>query len=311
MNIQQCKYVVAIATFGSFNEAAKQLYVSQPSLSSAVKDLEAELTTQLFIRSKAGVTLTEAGVDFLCYAKNILAQVDLVEKRHQKQTTNLQRFSVSAQHYDFLSKVLIKLLNEYEDSCPYFRLNETTTLSILEDVKEFRSELGILFLDDENSKVIERYLQNEQLVFEPLADYQTQIFLRREHPLADQAVISLNQLTEYPQIRFAQENDGCHYFEEDPLQIHQERAVIYTNDRGTLMNLLHESDAYASGLGIIDGFIQEKIVLRALSGAKQHTLGVIRSEKRKTTELATRFVQLVKAALYENQVSIGKSNNRS
>ncbi|MGI6156247.1 MAG: LysR family transcriptional regulator [Enterococcus sp.] len=295
MNIQQCRYVVAIAKAGSFSEAAKQLYVTQPSLSSAVKDLEEELAVQLFIRSKSGVNLTEEGVDFLVYANRILDQVDLLETHFQ---ANYKKdFTITTQRYDFLSQPFLKVMHQFKEEYQNFHLVETTTLKNIESVRDFKSELGILYLNKDNRRVLERYFQQEELDFEPLGQFQTQIFLKKDHPLAFKKIIYPQELLNYPQVRFSQEDQTAAVFNEDPIEAFDHQPVMYTNDRGTLMNLLCESDAYASGLGIVDSFINEHIVLRPLADATTHTLGIITNKKRKLTPIAKKFIEEVKETL--------------
>ncbi|MFV0558828.1 MAG: LysR family transcriptional regulator [Enterococcus sp.] len=295
MNIQQCRYVVAIAKAGSFSEAAKALYVTQPSLSSSVKELESSLGVSLFLRSKAGVRLTEEGSDFLTYANRILSQVTVLENRYQSEFK--KSFTVATQHYDFLSQPFLQVTEAFKEQYQNFHIIETTTRKILESVQDFTSELGILYLDESNRKVLERYFQQEGLHFESLGEFATQIFLRKDHPLAYKKEITRKDLALYHQVRFTQEEQGTTDFDEDPIEVNDQQSVLYTNDRGTLMNLLCESDAYASGLGIVDGFVNQHIVLRTLQNPVIHTLGVVTNEKRMATPIATAFVENVKATL--------------
>ena len=304
MNIQQCRYVVTIAKAGSFSEAAKQLFVTQPSLSSAIKDLEIELGVRIFLRSKSGVRLTEEGSDFLVYANRILDQVNLLEKRYR---TNFKKdFTITTQRYDFLSQPFLEVIEQFKDDYQNFHLVETTTQKNLESVRDFKSELGILYIDEGNRRVLERYFQQEGLQFEPLGDFQTQIFLRQDHPLATKNEITRQDLWDYPQVRFSQEEQSAPDFNEDPIEAYESQPVIYTNDRGTLMNLLCESDAYASGLGIVDGFINQHIVLKPLVDATTHTLGIVTNSKRALTPIAKLFMEKVKMTLLRRECVIIK-----
>lgn len=301
MNIQQCRYVVAIAKAGSFSEAAKALYVTQPSLSSSIKELEGELGVALFLRSKSGVRLTDEGSDFLTYANRILAQVNLLENRYQ--TSFKKSFTIATQHYDFLSRPFLEVTGQFKEEYQNFRIIETTTRKILESVRDFESELGVLYLDDSNRRVLERYFRQEGLHFEPLGEFATQIFLRKDHPLAGQKEIRRQDLADYSQVRFMQEEKGTSDFDEDPIAAADKQLAMYTNDRGTLMNLLCDSDAYASGLGIVDGFVNEHIVLRTLKNPIIHTLGIVTNEKRTATPIALAFITEVKATLAKRDFS--------
>lgn len=305
MNFQQCRYAVAIAEAGSFSQAAKDLFVTQSSLSTSMKELESSLGIRLFHRSKSGVRLTEEGSTFLVAARRILAQVDLLENHYQSQKKD---FVVAAQHYDFLSQPFLTVFQTFQQECQTFHLIETTTQKIIESLQNFRSELGILYLTPANKRSLERHFAQEQLVFQPLGNFVTQIFLRRDHPLADKAQLTIQDLADYPQIRFNQEEYEFSHFEEDLLEIPTQQAVIYANDRGTLLNLLCGSDAYASGLGIVEGFAKEQIALIPLTDSDIHTLGVVYHQQRSLSKMAERFIEEVQRAVNQSSVSIEKIN---
>ncbi|MDU5333329.1 LysR family transcriptional regulator [Enterococcus sp.] len=295
MNLQQYRYVQTIAKVGSFSQAAKELFVTQPSLSSSIKEVESELNVQLFHRSKSGVCLTEAGSDFLIYAKRILAQVEDMEKHFLLGTK--RSFSVISQHYDFLYEPFMAVTEEFQSVCQNFSLIETTTKTILESIRDFESELGILYLNPQNKRLLERYFSQESLNFEVLGNFSTHIYLGRHHPLAAKQVVTKDDLACYPQVRFVQEDSGAAHLDEDPLDTSKEQSTYYTSDRGTLMNLLAASDAYASGLGIIKGLTKNQIVLRPLKAADVHSLVVITNKMRKQTEMGEFFLRELKNTL--------------
>lgn len=294
MNLQQCRYVEAIARCGSFNRAAKELFVSQPNLSSSIKDLEKELGAQLFIRSNMGVKLTEDGFDFLKYAKRILGEMDLLERRYQ---SNFRKsFTIASHHYDFLSLPLAKVAELYKEEYREFQLVETSSKQILDHVANFEADLGILYLDAENRHIIERSLEHLDLQFHLLGDFPTRIFLRKGHPLAQKASLSKQDLEGYNQVRFRQEKDGLH-FDEDLLDVEENQGILFSNDRSTVMNLLCASDAYASGLGIVDSFIKEQIVLIPLEASPKHSLGYVTSNQKKMSAISQSFIHEVKKGL--------------
>ncbi|MDT2660336.1 LysR family transcriptional regulator [Enterococcus hulanensis] len=299
MNLQQYRYVQTIAKVGSFSQAAKELFVTQPSLSSSIKELESELDVQLFHRSKSGTCLTEAGSDFLIYAKRILAQVEEMEQHFLLGTK--KSFTVSSQHYDFLYEPFLKVTEKFQSVCQNFYLNETTTKRILESIRDFESELGIIYLNPQSKRMLERYFSQESLNFEVLGNFSTHIYLGAHHPLAAKRMITKAELSAYPQVRFIQEDHGSAHLNEDPIGVSKERANYYTNDRGTLMKLLAASDAYASGLGIIRGLTKDQIVLRPLQDADVHSLVVITNRMRKQTEMGKFFLQELKKTLQEEQ----------
>ncbi len=294
MNLQQCRYVEAVARSGSFSQAAKELFVTQPNLSSSIKVLESQLGVQLFLRSNKGVRLTEEGHDFLKYAKRILGELSLLEHRYN--STFKKSFTVASHHYDFLSIPLARMAEQYKEDYRDFQLIETTTKRIIESVANFESDVGIIFINQENKDILERSIQNQDLEFTSLGDFPTRVFLGKQHPLAQLSEISEEDLVGYQQVRFRQDKSGI-TFDEDPLEIHKNQTIIYSNDRGTVMNLLCASNAYASGLGILNSFIKEQIVLIPLKNSPTHTLGYVTNKKKNITDIISSFIDEIKLSL--------------
>ncbi|QGZ27373.1 MULTISPECIES: LysR family transcriptional regulator [Streptococcus] len=296
MNFQQCRYVEVVARVGSFSQAAKELYMTQPNLSCSIKDLENELGVQLFTRSNTGARLTEDGHDFLKYAKRIIGELDLLQQRYHDEFK--KSFTVASHHYDFLSIPLAKVAQEFKQDYQEFQTIETTTKKILDSVASFEADLGIIYLDDENEHILTSALQYHDLEFTSLGEFPTRVFLRRDHPLAHKSVISETDLKGYNQIRFRQEQSGLN-FDEDALDIHDQQRILYSNDRGTVMNLLCATDAYASGLGIVNSFVKDQIVLIPLQNSPKHTLGYVTNRKKKLSDIGASFINEIKLSLEE------------
>lgn len=296
MNFQQCRYVEVVARVGSFSQAAKELYMTQPNLSCSIKDLENELGVQLFTRSNTGARLTEDGHDFLKYAKRIIGELDLLQQRYHDEFK--KSFTVASHHYDFLSSPLAKVAQEFKQDYQEFQTIETTTKKILDSVASFEADLGIIYLDDENEHILTSALQYHDLEFTSLGEFPTRVFLRRDHPLAHKSVISETDLKGYNQIRFRQEHSGLN-FDEDALDIHDQQRILYSNDRGTVMNLLCATDAYASGLGIVNSFAKDQIVLIPLQNSPKHTLGYVTNRKKKLSDIGASFINEIKLSLEE------------
>ena len=280
MNIQQMKYVAAIANNGSFREAAKKLFITQPSLSNSIRELEEELGISLFLRTNKGAFLTEEGMVFLEQAEKVLVQMELLENRYRE-----------------TAKVLKKYGDQYKD----FRVFETTTLKVIEDVKGFHSELGIIYLNEQNSVSIERYLEQANLAYEVISTFNTHIFLGNHHPLAKQKEIHLEELVPYPQVRFNQEGSNFSYFSEDLVEIPEQESVIHTTDRGTLMNLLVETNAYASGSGVVTGFTKKEIRLVPLAPALENRICLLFPKNREISPIGRYFIKELKA-LFKKEV---------
>ena len=300
LNIQQMKYVAAIANNGSFREAAKKLFITQPSLSNSIRELEEELGISLFLRTNNGAFLTEEGMVFLEQAEKVLVQMELLENRYRETVTS-ERFSISSQHYDFLGEVIAKVLKKYGDQYKDFRVFETTTLKVIEDVKGFHSELGIIYLNEQNSVSIERYLEQANLAYEVISTFNTHIFLGNHHPLAKQKEIHLEELVPYPQVRFNQEGSNFSYFSEDLVEIPEQESVIHTTDRGTLMNLLVETNAYASGSGVVTGFTKKEIRLVPLAPALENRICLLFPKNREISPIGRYFIKELKA-LFKKEV---------
>lgn len=293
MNIQQMRYVTAIANNGSFREAAKKLYVSQPSLSHAIKELEQELNVQLFERTSQGAYLTKEGSDFFQYAQQILSQVELLENRYATKSDHTKHFSIASQHYDFLSIILSEMIQDFPE-CESFRIYENTTLSVIKDVEEYRSELGILYLNASNKVALERMFKASELTYEVLHEFQTHIFLGENHPLATKAEITLDDLIPYPQIRFSQESAHYTYFSEDLLDFPEVVQVIHASDRATLTGILTRTNAYGSGSGLVEDGPSQGILLIPLANAPKSQLIAIRQKDRVLSDMAESFLSRLK-----------------
>ena len=237
MTLQQLRYAIAVADNGSMNEAAKKLFISQPSLSGMIKDLEEELDIQIFLRSNRGILITPEGMEFLGYARQVMEQYRLMENRFIEKKVK-KKFSVSTQHYTFAVKAFVELvkrvgMEEYE-----FAVYETKTYEILEAVRSFKSELGILYLNDFNQKAMNKLFHENSLEFVELFSCHTCVYLWTGHPLADKKVISMKELEEYPCLSFDQGNNNSFYLAEEVLSTYDYKKIIKASDRATLLNLM-------------------------------------------------------------------------
>ncbi|MBQ3269672.1 MAG: LysR family transcriptional regulator [Clostridia bacterium] len=251
MTLQQLNYVIAISEAGSINRAAERLYVSQPSLTSAIKELEKELGIVLFNRSGRGVTLTAEGADFLPYARQVYGQyLNLLEK-YGKAGERKQKFGVSCQHYSFAVKAFVEMVKAYDVAKYEFAIRETKTLSVISDVARMHSEIGILFLSDFNRKAILKLLGTNKLSFHHLINCNAYVYLWKGHPLASRRSISFDDLAPYPCLSFEQGDDSSFYFDEEILSTNDYPRSIKTTDRATNLNLMTGLNGYTLCSGII------------------------------------------------------------
>ena len=251
MTLTQLNYLITIAETKSLNKAAEQLYVSQPSLTNAIKELEKELGITLFYRSGRGVTLTNDGTEFLLYAKQIYGQYESVLEKYGKGGSYKKKFGVSTQHYSFAVKAFVDMAKEFDMSKYEFALRETKTMEVISDVNTMKSEIGILYLSDFNRKAIEKLLKSYDPEFHHLVDCQAYVYIWKDHPLAKEASISFAQLNGYPCLSFEQGDNSSFYFAEEILSTNEYSQVIKANDRATMLNLMVGLNGYTLCSGII------------------------------------------------------------
>ncbi|WP_314590355.1 LysR family transcriptional regulator [Paenibacillus terrigena] len=251
MTLQQLKYVIEVANRGSINEAAKRLFISQPSLSNAIKDLEEELQIAIFDRSNKGISLSKEGVEFLSYARQVVEQAELLESRYLNAKPSPQHFSVSTQHYAFAVNAFVSLVQQYGHDEYELSLRETKTYEIIEDVKSMRSEIGILYLNEFNGKVINKLLKSANLEFHSLFTAKPHIFISIKNPLAKQSIVTIDQLQHYPYLSFDQGEYNSFHFSEEILSTMSHKKSIRVNDRATLFNLLIGLNGYTISTGVL------------------------------------------------------------
>ena len=251
MTIQQLRYAVAISEQGSLNKAAEILYVAQPSLTSAMQELEKELGVTLFSRSGRGVTPTNDGTEFLHYARQVLQQMDVLLEKYGKGGTLKKKFGVSCQHYSFVVKSFVELVKHFGTEEYEFSIRETRTRDVIDDVFTGVSELGILYLSDFNRKPLEKLLHTNGLEFHPLTVCSAYVYLWKGHPLANRRSIRFADLADYPCLAFEQGGSGSFYFAEEILSTAEYPRMIHATDRATMLNLMVGLNGYTLCSGVI------------------------------------------------------------
>jgi len=250
MTLRQLQFALMVAETGTFNEASNRLYVAQPSLSLAIKRLENELNITIFERSNRGIIVTEAGKEFLRRAKQIITQVELLSEKYMQDTITQQRFSVSSQHYTFVSEAFSKLVKHYDEIEFEMVLNEAKTLEVLDDVKSLRSELGIIYINKINELVINKILKESNLLFTELFTTYPYILVGKDNPLAQKKHIGISDLVDYPSISFVQEDLASEWFSEEVINILTRKKNVKISDRGALSDLLLTTNAYVVSSGV-------------------------------------------------------------
>lgn len=295
MTIQQCKYILAIARLGSMNEAAKALLVSQASLSSAVRELENEFGIRIFDRSNKGVRITRDGSEFIRYARQLLAQYEVITERYEREDKKAVRnFAVTSQHYDFVAEAFVRFMKKYRSDYN-LSLKEARTVEVIDDVRNLNSDLGILaYLKAPAGGYMERYLKRNGLEFRPLFETCPYVFLGRHNPLASSERLTREELTEYPYITYDQGEAGPVEFSEELSEYSQTKKHIRINDRATLMNLLLSTDCYTIGTGVMTSELNNGNVLSVpLVSGDLYTVGIINRADVGLGEDAERFIKIL------------------
>ena len=251
MKLQQLRYVVKVAECGSITEASRRLFVSQPSITASIRDLENEMGVHIFERTNKGVIVSEEGETFLGYARQVLDQADLLEGRYKGTSEQVPHFSVSCQHYSFAVNAFVDVIREFDAARYDFTLREEQTHEIIEDVAHMKSELGILYLSEHNREVIERMLAANELVFEGLFCAAPHVFVCADHPLADHASVTLEDLEDYPFLSYEQGSYNSFYYSEELTSTFERRKNIRVRDRATLFNLVMGLNGYTVCSGVI------------------------------------------------------------
>ncbi|OPJ62499.1 LysR family transcriptional regulator [Clostridium chromiireducens] len=305
MTLQQLKYAVEISRCGSITKAAGQLFISQPSLSNAIMELENEIGITIFNRTNRGIKVSTHGAEFLGYAKQVIEQAELLESRYSNKKQLKQSFSVSTQHYAFAVSAFVNLIKEYNLDEYEFSLRETKTYEIIEDVKNLRSEIGILYLNEFNFKVLNKFLRENNLIFNELFKANPHIFISSENPLANKKYVTLRDLEPYPYLSFEQGEFNSFYFSEEIQSTLTHKKSIIVSDRATLFNLLIGLNGYTISTGVISNDLNgNNIISVPLQLEEEITIGYIIHENISLSKIAIDYVELLKEMLIEefNQV---------
>lgn len=300
MTLVQLKYVITVSGQNSLNDAAKVLFISQPSLSSSIRSLEKEVGFDIFIRSKNGITLTTKGAEFVGYAKSVMEQYELLDAKFISQTEVKKTFSVSMQHYTFAVNAFVELVKQYGMDEYEFEVHETKTYEVIENVKNRKSEIGILYLNDFNQKVLNKLFAEYELQFEPLLECGVYVYMWKGHPLAERQEIALEELDEYPCLGFAQGEHNSFYFAEEVLSAYQYKRFIRANDRATLLNLMVGLNGYTLCSGIICEDLNGKNYCAVkLKSDERMTIGYIARKDAPLSAIGQKYLEEI--AKYKNK----------
>ena len=295
MTLKQLRYVTVVADTGNITEAAKRLYIAQPSLTAAIQELEKEYGIIIFKRTKKGIEVTPEGEEFLGYSRQILEQTDLIEERYAGNSRGKLRFCVSSQHYSFVVEAFVELLKRFGGDKYEFPMRETQTYDIIDDVAHMRSEIGVIYMNSFNETVIKKTLRDNSLVFESLFRAKPHVFVGKNSPLAKKKCITLDDLKPFPRLSYEQGSHNSFYFSEEILSTVDSDRELLVRDRATLFNLLIGMDGYTICSGVISEELNgPNIVARPLLVDDYMEIGYILPSTIHPSNLTREYIDILK-----------------
>ena len=297
ITLQQLKYVLAVADKGSINEAAKSLLISQPSLSNSIKELEQELKITIFVRTNRGMILTNEGYEFLGYARQVIQQYEMLEEKYLGNKSSKQNFCISTQHYGFAANAFISLVQKFGGDQYEFTIRETKTFEIIDDVKNLRSELGIIYLSNYNKTVLQKLIRESNLKFVSLIEAKPHIFISENHPLANKSLVSLEDLDEYPCLSFEQGVYNSFYFSEEILSTRSVKKSIKISDRAAIFDFMVGLNGYTISSGIYPSYFLNgrNIISIPLDVDEVINIGIIMHKDMTLSHLGQLYLEILKS----------------
>ena len=250
MTLQQISYALTIADCGSMNKAADRLGISQPTLTSAVRELERELGISIFLRTHRGAVPTAEGADFLQSVGQIYRQYELVCEKYIDKDMK-RKFGVSTQHYSFAVSAFIETVKQFNTLEFEFAIRETETQRIIGDVGSLKSEIGVLYISNFNRKPINKLLEENELTFTEMIKCKAYVYLWRGHPLAGEGSISLQMLEPYPCLSFEQNGKDGYLYAEEILSENIYPRMIKATDRSAMGEMMKALYGYTLCSGIL------------------------------------------------------------
>lgn len=298
MTLQQLNYLVTVADCGNITEAAEKLFISQPSLSAAIHNLEKELGVNAFVRSNKGVVVTREGEELLSYARMLLEQADNMKDHFSSGDSRAPKFSVSCQHYSFAVNAFVDLIKRFDADKYSFTIRETQTGEIIDDVANGKSEIGVIYLSEHNEEVISKLIRNNDLMFDELFVAGPHVFICKNHPLASKDLITVDDLQPYPYLVYEQGNNNSFYFSEEFMSMLDFPKNIQVRDRATLFNLVIGLNGFTVSSGVIDSKLNgSNIIAKPLDVEKTMRIGIVRKKNTVFSRFACFYMEALKKYL--------------
>ena len=292
MTLTQLRYAITVANSDSMNEAARNLFISQPSLSAAIKELEEEAGIEIFRRTNRGISVTPEGEEFIGYARQVVEQYNLIENKYIDKKESKKKFSVSMQHYTFAVSAFVEMVKQFGMDEYEFEVRETKTYDVIEDVKNYKSEIGILYLNEFNNKVLTKLFHESGVEFHEILKCSIYVYMWKNHPLAHKKEIKLEELEEYPCLSFDQGHNNSFYFAEEVLSTYDYKRLIKANDRATVLNLMVGLNGYTLCSGIIcEELNGSDYVAVKLKSDEEMTIGYIARKGVTISPLGKKYIE--------------------
>ena len=292
MTLNQLKYVIEISRQNSINDAAKALFISQPSLTAALKSLEQEVGFDIFTRTNSGITLTVKGEEFLGYAKSVVEQYDILDAKYISKDSVKRTFQVSMQHYTFAVNAFMSVIEQYGMDEYEFEVHETRTYDVIDNVRNMKSEIGVLYMNDYNRTVLQKILRDAGLKFTPLFDCSIYAYMSKSNPLAEKKQITMKDLDKYPCLAFSQGEHNSFYFAEEVLSTYEYKRLIRVSDRATILNMMIGLNGYTLCSGIIcEDLNGTDYCAVKLKTKEKMTIGYISRKHSKLSEMGQKYIE--------------------
>lgn len=247
MTFYQLMYLSEAARCGSISAAAKNLHISQPTLSESIHELEKEYSIQIFTRSNKGISLTQDGNDFLQHAQHIIHGVEDMNDRFL-QSSHLDSLNISTTKLPFVQKTFQDFCRDsISTSRPStFSYIEKFSSGVISDILNGESDIGIILISEPSESVFRTYMDNFNIEYHYLLSSVPQIVLRKGHPLIGKTEITESDLDHYPIIYTYKASDPPLNNNQGFYSYNLKRFsnIIYTYNQSTVFDFLSTSDAF-------------------------------------------------------------------
>ncbi len=243
MNLQHLRYIIEVEKTESISKAAENLFMAQPNLSKAIKELEESIGIAIFKRTTKGAKLTEKGAEFVTFAKSIINQIDSVERRYQNDAIGKLSLSISVPRASYIANAFTQFVKSLDvKSALSLNYKETNAMRAISNITNGDFCIGIIRYQEKFENYFHMLFEEREFAFDDISKFCYVILMSENHPLAAAAKISVNDLSEYIEI-----THGDPYVPMLPAQdikdserLKEIDKRIYVYERGSQFDLLNE-----------------------------------------------------------------------